>query len=61
MADPDFTMNMETDYFKHGDICLLGVLAVIMVALGFAKKINFLGFTSAIGMFAMMSLGRLTV
>ena len=60
MADPDFTMNMETAYFKHGDICLLGVLAIILVPLGFAKKIDFLGFTSAIGMFAMISFGRLS-
>lgn len=55
MAKPDFILNWDTDYFKNGDICLLGVMAVILVPLGFAKKIDFLGFTSAIGMFAMIS------
>ena len=58
MVKPDFILNWDTDYFKNGDICLLGVLAVILVPLGFAKKIDFLGFTSAIGMFAMISFGR---
>ena len=57
MANPDFAMDMNTAYFKNGDICLLVVLAVVLVPLGFAKKIDFLGFTSAIGMFAMVSFG----
>ena len=57
MGNPDFAMNMNTAYFKNGDICLLVVLAVVLVPLGFAKKIDFLGFTSAIGMFAMISFG----
>ena len=58
MSNPDFVLDMNTAYFKNGDICLLVILGVILVPLGFAKKIDFLGFTSAIGMFAMISFGK---
>ena len=54
----DFELDWDTSLFTTGDILLLIVLCVVLIPLGFAKRIDFLGFTSAIGMFAMMSFGK---
>lgn len=51
----DFELDWETSIFTTGDILLLVVLCIVLIPLGFAKRIDFLGFTSAIGMFAMIS------
>ena len=56
--NPDFVLDWDTDLFQTGDILLLIVLACVLIPLGFAKRIDFLGFTSAIGMFAMISFGK---
>ena len=51
MSDPSFSVD---DYWYFGGpFCLLWVLLFILFPLGCAKRIDFLGFTSAIGMFAM--------
>ena len=55
----DFELDWDTSLFTTGDILLVIVLCVVLIPLGFAKRIDFLGFTSAIGMFAMMSFGKL--
>ena len=57
-GSPDFVLDWDTNLFTTGDILLLIVLCVVLIPLGFAKRIDFLGFTSAIGMFAMMSFGK---
>jgi len=51
MSDPSFAVD-DYWYFR-GEFCLLWVLLFILFPLGCAKRIDFLGFTSAIGMFAM--------
>lgn len=51
ISNPDFSI--EDKWYFHGQWCLMWVLLLILFPLGCAKRIDFLGFTSAIGMFAM--------
>ena len=58
ISNPDFVLDWSTSMFETGDILLLLILLTVLIPLGFAKRIDFLGFTSAIGMFAMISFGK---
>ena len=58
ISNPDFVLDWSTSMFETGDILLLLILITVLIPLGFAKRIDFLGFTSAIGMFAMISFGK---
>jgi len=51
MSNPEFVT--DDKWYFQGEWCLLWVLLFILFPLGCAKRIDFLGFTSAIGMFAM--------
>lgn len=51
MSNQDFSI--DDKWYFQGEWCLLWVLLFILFPLGCAKRIDFLGFTSAIGMFAM--------
>jgi sodium-coupled neutral amino acid transporter 4 len=51
LSNPEYSI--EDKWYFQGEYCLLWIVLLILVPLGCAKRIDFLGFTSCIGMIAM--------